>query len=149
MKYVNLLFVSCLLGGMTGLNLQAELPPSAYESLKENAAVKATILVTKVATSLPPTAATLPLEKATQQPINIDVTARVISVERGKSKVETDGKIQISYSHEYRPPGFVGPGLVPVVLPGKVYEAYLDADAATPGLFVPAAGAQTFEPVEE
>lgn len=149
MKQFTLLLLGCLLGGMTGLSVQAELPPSAYAEMKEKAAVKVKILVTKVVTSLPPAAANLSPDKAIKQPINIDVTGKVLNVSRGGGKLKSGSPIQISYGHEYRAPGFVGPGLVPIVKAGEIYEAYLFLDAATPGLFVPAAGAMSFEPVEE
>lgn len=148
MKDAKLLLLVCLLSSLTSMNLWAELPPTAYEGMKEKAAIKAKILVTKVVTSLPPAAADLSVEKASKQPINIDVTAKVISVERGEGKAGAGSSLKISYGHAYRAPGFVGPGLVPILLPGKVYEAYLGSDAATPSLFVPAAGSQSFEPVE-
>lgn len=149
MKHAKLLLLGGLLISMTSLSVQAELPPTVYADMKEKAAIKAKILVTKVVTSLPPAAADLPPEKAVKQPVNIDVTAKVIQAQRGGDVIGNGKTIQISYGHEYRAPGFVGPGLVPIVLPGKMYEAYLGSDAATPGVFVPAAGAMSFEPVEK
>lgn len=140
---LRLLVLAGLVGAALAPRLYAELPPAAYEDMRKKAPVVANILVTRVTSALPPEAARATPEKAAQMGVSITVQARVLKVQRGQKLGAT---LAIDYEHPYRPPGFVGPGLIPRLEPGQIYTAYLNRDAATPGLFLPAAGARSFEP---
>lgn len=113
--------------------LHAELPPSAYEQMQAAAPEYLDIEILRV--DIEP--------GATQGQQDVEVTARIVKVHRTASNLQPGGILNILYTLAERPPGFVGPGKVPVPAEGDKTVAYL-RNGETPDEFVPAAGAMTF-----
>lgn len=114
-------------------SLRAELPPSAYEQMQESASdvFRINVLqVTRTATDDPHTTA-------------IRIVADVTKVKRSTNKVRMGDLIVITYEVVERPPGFVGPGEVPVPKEGSEVPAYLRLVPESSD-YAPAAGLMTF-----
>ena len=95
--------------------LQAELPPYVYESYQKNAPEALTISAEKVETSL------ISLSKK-----SVTVTAKVLRVQRTKSKVKRGDIITIVYNSTFwKPSGWVGPSSLPVLKENQTYRAFL------------------------
>lgn len=111
----------------------AELPPSAYEAMQSDAPEHLQIQVLRVDIE--------PGEKESAQKILI--MASVEKVLRTASGVKPGDLITISYQLEDRPPGWVGPGRVPILAQGDTHVAYLKI-LEEPETYGPAAGAMSF-----
>jgi hypothetical protein len=74
---------------------------------------------------------------------DVELTARIVKVNRSASNLQPGGMLNILYTLAARPPGFVGPGQVPVPAEGDKIVAYLK-NGEKPEEFLPAAGAMTF-----
>jgi hypothetical protein len=114
-------------------SLHAELPPSAYEQMQAAAPEFLDIEVLRVKIE--------PGAEPGQQ--DVELTARIVKVNRSSSNLQPGGMLNILYTLATRPPGFVGPGQVPVPAEGDKTVAYLK-NGEKPEEFVPAAGAMTF-----
>lgn len=114
-------------------SLHAELPPSAYERMQAAAPEYLDVEILRV--DIEPGAA------HGQQ--DVELTARILKVHRTASNLQPGGILNILYTLAERPPGFVGPGEVPVPAEGEKTVAYLK-NGETPDEFIPAAGAMTF-----
>jgi len=119
------LFVACTALG--------ELPPSVYETMQSEAPEHLQIQVLRVDIE--------PGEKEFTQEILIMAT--VEKVLRTSSGVKLGDLINISYQLEDRPPGWVGPGQVPILAQGDTHVAYLKK-LEKPETYAPAAGAMSF-----
>jgi len=97
------------------LTLQAELPPYVYENYQKNAPEALTISIKKVKTSL------ISFSKK-----SVTVTAKVLRVQRTKSKVKRGDTITIIYNSTFwKPNGWVGPSSLPVLKEDQTYRAFL------------------------
>jgi hypothetical protein len=114
-------------------SLHAELPPSAYEQMQASAPEFLDIEILRVEIE--------PGAESAQQ--DVEITARILKVNRSSSNLQSGGMLNILYTLTGRPPGFVGPGQVPVPAEGDKTVAYLK-NGEKPEEFVPAAGAMTF-----
>lgn len=125
-----------LLAGILFLSFplaQAELPPSAYESMQARAPECLRIQVLKVSTQQG--------EIRTEK--NVKLTVSVLNVARTASGLKDGDIITISYLIRERPAGWVGPGQVPVLAEGAVNVAYLEK-IENSNEYQPAAGIMTF-----
>jgi hypothetical protein len=114
-------------------SLHAELPPSAYEHMQAAAPEYLDIEVLRLDIK--------PGAEPGQQ--DVELTARIVKVNRSASNLQPGGMLNILYTLAARPPGFVGPGQVPVPAEGDKIVAYLK-NGEKPEEFLPAAGAMTF-----
>ena len=114
-------------------NLHAELPPSAYEQMQAAAPEYLEVEILRV--DIKPGA-----EQGQQ---DVEITARIVKINRSSANLQTGGMLNILYSLTDRPPGFVGPGQVTIPSEGDKTVAYLK-NGEKPDEFVPAAGAMTF-----
>jgi len=114
-------------------SLHAELPPSAYEHMQATAPEYLDIEVLRLDIK--------PGAEPGQQ--DVELTARIVKVNRSSSNLQPGGMLNILYTLAERPPGFVGPGQVPVPAEGDKIVAYLK-NGEKPEEFLPAAGAMTF-----
>lgn len=112
----------------------AELPPSAYESMQANAHEALQIQVLRIDVE--------PGEKDSAQ--DIVIMATVEKVVRTASGLKPGDVITIAYTLEDRPPGWVGPGQVPLLAQGDSRVAYLKK-LEKPETYAPAAGAMSFD----
>jgi hypothetical protein len=110
-----------------------KLPPSAYESMQAAAPEHLEVEILRV--DLEPGA------EPNQQ--DVQLTARILKVHHTASNLQPGGMLNILYTLTARPPGFVGPGLVPIPVEGDKTVAYLK-NGEKPDEFEPAAGAMTF-----
>jgi len=113
---------------------QAELPPSAYEEMQKNAPEYLLVKVLQV---------TVGPGKKEGETI-IEATAQVMDAMRSKSGLMSDALIQIVYSRQQRPEGFVGPSPIPVLEQNQETIAFLERIPDSMD-FRPAAGAMSFE----
>lgn len=111
----------------------AELPPSAYESMQASAPESLEIQVLRVDIA--------PGNSESKQ--EIQVMATVEEVIRTASGLKPGDVLNITYSHEERPPGWVGPGQVPILALGGTHVAYLKKMENALD-YAPAAGAMSF-----
>lgn len=93
---------------------RAELPPQVYEEMQAEAP-ESLVIETR----------TVSQELVTRSLTRITVTARVVSVARSASGLEPGDGISIVYERRWRPPGWTGPGPVPILGEGRRYRAYL------------------------
>ena len=114
-------------------SIHAELPPSAYERMQDEAPEFLNLDILRVDVA--------PETEPDRQ--NIHITARIVSVNRTSSNLQVGGVLNILYTLTSRPPGFVGPGHVSIPSEGDKTVAYLK-NKAKPDEFEPAAGAMTF-----
>lgn len=114
------------------LILQAELAPSAYEAMQAKAPEFIRIEVLRV--DLEPGA------DSSQQKIH--VVALVSSVTRTATNLKADEIINILYTINNRPAGWVGPGGIPLLSEKDQTVAYLAKTETND--FVPAAGRMSF-----
>ncbi|MEI8293823.1 MAG: hypothetical protein WCG66_07505 [bacterium] len=114
-------------------NLQAELPPSAYEQMQAESPEFLDVEILRVDIE--------PGAEADQQ--DVQLTARILTVHRTSSNLQQGGMLNIVYTLTARPPGFVGPGQVSIPAEGDKTVAYLK-NGEKPDEFLPAAGAMTF-----
>lgn len=111
----------------------AELPPSAYESMQAKASDYVRIEVLRVDVE--------PGDSPDQQ--KVSVVAVVTEVIRSASGLQSSDIINLSYTVTEHPPGWAGPGAVPILTEKQVTVAYLNKGES--GDFTPAAGRMTFE----
>lgn len=100
------------------LTARAELPPSAYEEMKDSApeALVITIVDTKLRTAKTPE----------WERTSVFAKARVDSVARSKSGLKKGQIISIrTVTEKALSPGWVGPSPIPIVEKGKQYQAWL------------------------
>jgi len=114
-------------------SLHAELPPSAYEQMQAAAPEYLNIEILRV--DIEP--------GADQGQQDVEITARIVKVNRSSTNLQPGGMLNILYTLTDRPPGFVGPGQVTIPSEGDKTVAYLK-NGEKPDEFVPAAGAMTF-----
>jgi hypothetical protein len=112
--------------------LQAELPPSAYESMQAKAPEYFKIEILRVDVA--------PGETPIQQ--NVHVIALITDVLRSASGAKANEIINIVYTVTEHPKGWAGPGPVPILKERQRTVAYLKKAEA--GDFEPAAGRMTF-----
>lgn len=129
MRHILIVFAAVLGMGI----LEAELPPSAYEQMQAAAPEYLGIEILRVDIE--------PGAEPNQQ--DVQLTARITAVHRTSTNLQPGGVINIVYTLTTRPPGFVGPGLVPIPVEGDKSIAYLK-NGEKPDEFEPAAGAMTF-----
>jgi len=148
MRPTRLFLTAALMLLPAATSLRAELPPDVYDDMQKKAPVKADIFVTEVTSALPPAAVKDKTpEELAKMPYAITVQAKLVKAERGGDGIPSDAPLNITYERQHRPEGFVGPAQIPILEVGKSYTAYLTKDAATPGLFLPAAKGQSFAEV--
>jgi len=123
----------CWIGGSTSL-LMAELPPSAYEQMQNDATEVFRINVLQV------------MKSETDDPhrTEIQIVADVIKVGRTTTKIRAGEIITIRYFVTEHPPMWVGPGEVPVPEQGAEVPAFLKRGSDSTD-YIPAAGAMTFD----
>ena len=121
-------FLTCLLIPA----LHAELPPSAYESMHAKAPEYVKIEVLRVDVE--------PGESPTQQ--RVHVVALTTEVFRTSSGLKPNEIVNIFYSVTEHPPGWAGPGEVPIPNEKERSVAYLVKTEG--GDFEPAAGRMSF-----
>ncbi len=114
--------------------LRAELPPSAYEKMQSKATEVFRVNVLRV--DVTPTK-----DEAVQE---VMVLAETLKVGRSQTKVKPGDMITVRYTVTTRPPGWVGPGEVPILKDNMETIAYL---APIPGAqeYAPAAGVMSFD----
>ena len=112
--------------------LHAELPPSAYESMQAKAPEYVRIEVLRVDVE--------PGESPTQQ--RVHVVALTTEVFRTASGLKPNEIVNIFYSVTEHPPGWAGPGEVPIPNEKERSVAYLVKTEG--GDFEPAAGRMSF-----
>ncbi|MGB8464058.1 MAG: hypothetical protein WCE49_03875 [Terrimicrobiaceae bacterium] len=112
--------------------LYAELPPSAYESMQAKAPEYLKVEILRVEVE--------PGESPTMQ--NIHVVALTAEVFRTASGLKPNEILNILYTVTEHPPGWVGPGEVPIPKEKERSVAYLVKTEA--GDFAPAAGRMSF-----
>ena len=112
--------------------LHAELPPSAYESMQAKAPEYVRIEVLRVDVE--------PGESPTQQ--RVHVVALMTEVFRTSSCLKPNEIVNIFYSVTEHPPGWAGPGEVPIPNEKERSVAYLVKTEG--GDFEPAAGRMSF-----
>lgn len=114
-------------------SLHAELPPSAYEQMQAAAPEYLTLEILRVN-----------IERGAEQgQQDVEITARLVKVNRSSANLQPGGLLNILYTLTDRSPGFVGPGQVTIPAEGDNTVAYLK-NGEKPDEFVPAAGAMTF-----
>ncbi len=126
--FFSLVFVICL-----SIPSRGELPPSAYEKMQSEAADVLRINVLRIERR--------PTETPTVTDVNM--VAEVLKVGRSKSGIKPGDVITISYQVTDHPPGWSGPGEVPVPREADETVAFLKPLAGTPD-YLPAAGAMSF-----
>lgn len=104
----------------------AELPPSAYEKMQSQAPEVFKVHVLRV--DVQPTKNTAIRE--------VTMLAQALKVGRSGTKVKPGDMITVKYQVTARPPGWVGPGEVPI----------LEDDAETVAYLTPITGAQEYSP---
>lgn len=114
-------------------SIHAELPPSAYERMQDEAPEFLNLDILRVDVA--------PETEPDRQ--NVHITARIVRVNRTSSNLQVGGVLNILYTLTSRPTGFVGPGHVSIPSEGDKTVAYLK-NMAKPDEFEPAAGAMTF-----
>lgn len=112
----------------------AELPPSAYESMQAKAPEHLQVQVLRVDIA--------PGKNDASQ--EIQAMAMVEKVERSASGIKPGDLVNIAYTLEERPLGWVGPGQVPILAQGDTRVAYLKK-LDKPETYAPAAGAMSFD----
>lgn len=130
MKTLCLLFA--LVCGFAPLAAQAELSPSAYESMQAKAPEFLKIEILRVDVE--------PGETATQQKISI--VALVSEVMRTASDLKPNDVINIAYTVTEHPKGWAGPGQVPIPSAKDQTIAFLSKQANND--YAPAAGRMTY-----
>lgn len=125
-------FLLCLLVAAASAVI-AELPPSAYETMQAKAPEYLKIQVLRVDIG--------PGNDDASQ--DILIMAMVDKVERSASGLKPGDVINIAYTLEDRPAGWVGPGQVPILAQGDTHAAYLKG-LDKPETYAPAAGAMSF-----
>jgi len=110
----------------------AELPPTAYIKMQQNASEQLTIEVLEVSSSL------CGLNEKTYT-----IIAKVTDISKTTSRLDKGDTITIEYNHVIkRPDGWVGPSPVPILEPKRRYKAYLHRDEKM--LYRPSAGGKSF-----
>lgn len=111
----------------------AELPPSAYEQMQNSATATFRISVLQV------------LKTATNDPhqTEIHIIADVVKVGRSQTKIRPGEIITIRYIVTERPPGWVGPGEIPIPRQGEEVPAFLNQIPDSTE-YTPAAGTMSF-----
>ena len=113
--------------------LWAELPPSAYEKKQKEAPEKLQVQIMRVEVE--------PAAKAEDQVVRL--TATVEQVDRTVTGIKAGDFISITYTIVGHPPGWVGPGPVPIPNEKDKTVAYLQ-QIPDSGDYAPAAGAMSF-----
>jgi hypothetical protein len=114
-------------------SIHAELPPSAYERMQNEAPEFLNLDILRVDV--------VPETEPDRQ--NVLITARIVNVNRTSSNLQVGGVLSILYTLTSSPQGFVGPGHVSIPNEGDKTVAYLK-NGEKPDEFEPAAGAMTF-----
>jgi hypothetical protein len=128
--------LTCLFLAISSAALvRAELPPSAYEKMQSDAPEVLRIQVLRVT------------EQAASNTSTKDVSmlAQVLKVGRSASKLKPGDMITVNYKVVAHPPGWVGPGEVPILEENKETVAYLKIADGSEQAYAPAAGAMTFD----
>ena len=112
---------------------QAELSPSAYESMQSSAPDYVRIEVLRVDVE----------PGATSAEQNVNIVATVSEVIRTASDLKAGDIITIVYAVTEHPKGWAGPGPVPILSERQQTVAYLKKEES--GDFSPAAGRMSFE----
>lgn len=112
---------------------RAELPPSAYEQMQDAATEVFRIHVLQVLKS----------ETSNPHQTEIRIVADVVKVGHATTKIRAGEIITIQYVVTEHPPGWSGPGEVPVPEQGDEVPAFLKRSENTTD-YTPAAGAMTF-----
>jgi hypothetical protein len=134
MKISKIVIVWAVAGmGLAHVGARAELPPSAYEAKQKAAPESLSIEVVRVDIE--------PGTEPGQQIVNAIVI--VTKVERTATGLEPEALITLSYPVTQRPPGFVGPGEIPILTEGEKTIAYL-AKNEEDGTYAPVAGIMSF-----
>ena len=110
----------------------AELPPSAYESMQTKAPEHLQVQILRVDIA--------PGKNDASQ--EIQAMAMVEKVERSASGLKPGDVLNIAYTLEERPPGWVGPGQVPILAEGETVAYLKKLDKSE--TYAPAAGAMSF-----
>jgi hypothetical protein len=114
---------------------RAELPPSAYEEMQQEAPEMLTIKVQLVQTRRE--------KQSWGTRTFVSAVARVASVQRTKSKLKAGQLIRINYTRQQYNTPMAGPSEVPMLKVGQQSPAYLRKDKAK--FYSPAAGGYSFE----
>jgi hypothetical protein len=113
----------------------AELPPSYYKRLQQEAPESLIIKVLSVKT--------VEMSEPQRKKIAVTVEAQVEKVERSNSGLQRGSAIHISYVHYMHELPIAGASEVPILKKGQVYPAYLTKNKNGEG-FAPAAGGLSF-----
>lgn len=129
------IWLGVLLGifGTIQPRLLAELPPSVYEQKQKAAPEKLQLQIMRVEVE--------PATKPEDQTVRL--TALVDQVDRTVTGIKSGDFITVTYTIVGHPPGWVGPGPVPIPNEKDKTVAYLQQVPDT-GDYAPAAGAMTF-----
>lgn len=125
--------VSACLSLMFVLAASAELPPSAYEAMQAKASEYLEIEVLRVDVE--------PGSAANEQKVNVLALAQAVT--RTASGLRAGDIVHIVYTLTERPPGWAGPGQIPLLTEKERTVAYLTKNEPS-GDFSPAAGAMSF-----
>jgi len=112
----------------------AELPPSAYEKMQNQAPEVLRVHVLRVD----------PSQGKAPDTREVTMLAEVLKVGRSKSRLKPGDMITVKYEVVSRQPGWTGPGEVPILKQDLETVAYL-APAGSTLEYVPAAGAMSFD----
>jgi hypothetical protein len=128
--------LTCLFLAISAVALvRAELPPSAYEKMQSDAPEVLRIQVLRVTEQPGSDASTK----------DVSMLAQVLKVGRSASKLKSGDMITVNYKVVTHPPGWVGPGEVPILEENKETVAYLKPVEGGEQEYAPAAGAMTFD----
>lgn len=121
---------------ITAINVQAELPPSAYKERQDKAPEFLVIKVRSVSKR--------ETKEENWKQTDLTVQAEVQKVHRSATKLTPGAIIQIRYSQRNNSQPIAGPSEVPTLKEGQVCPAYLSGDGED---YSPAAGGYSFQTV--
>jgi hypothetical protein len=130
----NTMVTLAVLAAMATPTVRAEAPPEVYDEIRRKAQEALLIEVESVSTKT--------LKEGVTQ---VEVTARVVAVERTKAALEKGGKVTIRYETRDYSKGPVppGPSQVPILKKGDFYPAFLNKEEGKTD-FAPAADGMSF-----
>jgi len=146
-----LAFLGFLLQAGLAPAAQAELPPSAYESMR---AAAAEVLELEIASAerTESTSETGNEKDSGRRTLEITAIAKVRKVKRSAKGVKSGAVIQLRYTtFEYTASGWAGPSPVLQIVKGHRYRSWLQQtwDEEFGVLYVPVAGGWSFETLDD
>ncbi len=126
---------------------RAEISPREYRRMQREAPEFVKIEVLKVRTT--PVAERRHERAIEGRAFEVFVEAKVVHIHRSHERIHTGEVIHIAYVTHQRERNVPGPGEPPVLERGKIYPAFLHKVEGERRAFAPAAGAFSFDPLED